>query len=248
MPWCHHASPSTTQILFPCLQFDVHVQWFTLAVDSCDARCLLQPAINCLVWHWVSMILSAHWYMVRYIKHTRMHKLRCMQTHTHTRAQHTLIEPTWVVKLVACISGIDLFGIEPCHCCHLNFRPGTSPNRSPPPPSTTKNFPVPSLSEWKMDGTLDHRLFHSFMNMLLSPNQLRANFLWLPVKMSVERKSVLSHFCKYSPLISSSSPLWNISLLLKPKPPGAKSQWSLLLKLPSYQRKYHHDIASQIEW
>lgn len=84
MPWCHHASPSTTQILFPCLQFDVHVQWFTLAVDSCDARCLLQPAINCLVWHWVSMILSAHWYMVRYIKHTRMHKLRCMQTHTRT--------------------------------------------------------------------------------------------------------------------------------------------------------------------
>lgn len=175
---------------------------------------------------------------------TQMHA----DTHTHTRAQHTLIEPTWVVKLVACISGIDLFGIEPCHCCHLNFRPGTSPNRSPPPPSTTKNFPVPSLSEWKMDGTLDHRLFHSFMNMLLSPNQLRANFLWLPVKMSVERKSVLSHFCKYSPLISSSSPLWNISLLLKPKPPGAKSQWSLLLKLPSYQRKYHHDIASQIEW
>lgn len=74
---------------FPCLQSDiwadVHVQWFTSAADKRDARCLLQPAISCLVWHWVFMIVSTGAHILRYIKHT------------HTRAQtqtHTQIEPT----------------------------------------------------------------------------------------------------------------------------------------------------------
>lgn len=202
MPWC--ISIYYTDIV------SMPSVWRTCAMIHLSCRQLwcqvFTPACNQLS----SLTLSLH-DPVSTLVYGTVH-----QTHTHAQTQmhadthrhkHTLIEPTWVVKLVACISGIDLFGIEPCHCCHLNFRPGTSPNRSPPPPSTTNNFPVPSLSEWKMDGTLDHRLFHSFMDMLLSPNQLRANFLWLPVKMSVERKSFISllqmltpHFIKLSPV------------------------------------------------
>lgn len=57
---------------FPCshsdISVDVHVQWFTSAVDKHEARCLLQPAINCLVWHWVSMSLSTDAHIARYIK------------------------------------------------------------------------------------------------------------------------------------------------------------------------------------
>lgn len=64
----------------------------------------------------------------------------CTLHHTHTRAQsqthtrRTEPEPTWVVKLAACISGIDLLGIKPCHCCHLNFGLGASSNPQPPHP------------------------------------------------------------------------------------------------------------------
>lgn len=239
--------PFTSQILFAVPSFwHFSVQWFTSAVDKRDARCLLQPAINCLVWHWVSMILSTGAHIARYIKHTHMHKLT---THAHTH--HTEMEPTWVVKLAACISGIDLFGIEPCHCCHLNFGLGTSPNRPPchhtPPPSIASS--VPSSSEWKMDGTPTTDCSTSMWSCLPLPiNTEQTSYDSLAKCLEKKKKTVLSHFCKCSPLISSSSPLWNISLLLKPKPTGAKSQWSLLLKLPSYQTKYRQDIASQMEW
>ena len=75
------------------------------------------------------------------------------RAHTHVTLRRSL---TWVVKLAACISGIDLFGIEPCHRCHLNFGFGTSPesppchHTAPPPPIASS---APSSSEWKMDGT-----------------------------------------------------------------------------------------------
>ena len=243
--------PPFTADSFLCLDIwaDVHVQWLTSAVDKRDARCLLQPAISCQVWHWVSMILSTGAHIVRYIKHT----------HAHTHL--TEMEPTWVVKLAACISGIDLFGIEPCHCCHLNFGLGAfskSPSllchHTPPRPPIAS--PAPSSPEWKMDGTPTTDCSTSTRLCLPLPIKHRGAKFWrLPGKMSVvegggggDKGQFYLTFANAHPSFHQALPLWNISLPLEPKPTGAKRRGSLLLKLPFYRMKYHRDVASQIEW
>lgn len=181
-------------------------------------------------------------HMLYTASHTRAHSL------THTR--HTEPEPTWVVKLAACISGIDLLAIKPCHCCHLNFGLGASSNpqphpiHHPPPPLTphtiTTNSFLCTIFIRVENGWDTNRAFHD--NVAVPPS---CNWQTSYDSLDFKKNSFISLLQK---LTSSSSPLWNISLLLKPKPTGAKSQRSLLLKLPSYHTKYRQDIASQIEW
>lgn len=82
--WYFHPL-SVHRLSFPCLYFDISddvlVQRFTWAVDKRDARCLLQPAISCLAWHWVSMILTTWRTHIHYIIRSRMQA--CRRTHTH---------------------------------------------------------------------------------------------------------------------------------------------------------------------
>lgn len=151
----------------------------------------------------------------------------CQQAHilhatsnTHTESDthtHTQIQPTWVVKLAACISGIDLCSIEPCHCCHLNFGLGTFPksppcHRTPPPPPPPPiASSAPSSSEWKMDGTPTTDCSSPAWSGLPLPNQRGANFLWLAGGkkkcLGGEKGSFISllqtlaaHFIKLSPV------------------------------------------------
>lgn len=143
------------------------------------------------------MILSTSAHMACYIKHTQMHQF----IHTH----HTDLDTTWVVKLVVCIGGIDLFGIRPCHCCHLNVGLGKSPNHTPMHHKTsTISFVCMSLIRVENGWDTVHGPFHIFMVVAALPNH--CSLLQLLGKMSRERekkkKTVLSHFCKCSSLIS----------------------------------------------
>lgn len=211
-----------------------------LAVDERDARCLLQPAISCRVWHWVSMILSTSAHIARYIKHT--HNVRHMHMYTHTHTYRTQIQPTWVVKLAPCISGIDLCSIEACHCCHLNFGLGTFP-KSPPchrhhhHRHRRRQLPLHRLHQsGKWMGHRPQTVHLRRGRASLSPITAEQTSYDSPGKKKKKmsgrgKKAVLSHFCKRSPLVSSSSPLWNISLLLKPKPTGAKKPAKPLIEI-----------------
>lgn len=200
----HIVSPRAFILTFPV---DVRVQWFTS--PSTSAMPGVYSSLPSTVWFDTESPWSCQ---QAHILHATSNTHTESDTHTHTQ-----IQPTWVVKLAACISGIDLCSIEPCHCCHLNFGLCTFPksppchHTPPPPPPPPIASSAPSSSEWKMDGTPTTDCSSPAWSGLPLPNQRGANFLWLAGGkkkcLGGEKGSFISllqtlaaHFIKLSPV------------------------------------------------
>lgn len=176
-----------SQILFSCLLFHISfvicVKWFTSVVDKHDVRCLIQAAINCQTWHLVSKMLS-----------TGTYNVHGNQTHIFTPPS-TRRQRQRVVKLVACISGVDLFTIMACQSCHLNFWGGCIDPSLPTSPADTarhqyRSFPLCHLHQ--SGKLMGHKTHIVYVAALPSTNQqISSDFL-----VKVGGRQFLSHFCK----------------------------------------------------
>lgn len=158
--------------------------------------------------------------------------IKCTDSFTCAHTCHTEMDPAWVVKLVAAIAGTDLFVINPCHYCHLNFRLWKihelkSLSHTP----TLIPSSVQCSSEWKMKQISNPSLHFPFFS----------DSSWR--KMIYKTKNFSSDFSNASHLFNQALHCEKHSLpLLDLKPTGAMGLVSLLFKLPSYQTKYRPDL------